>query len=403
MPLTDTKVKTAKAKDKSYKLADGRGMYLLVNPTGSKYWQYRFRINHKQGTYQIGTYPDTSLQKAREELQLARDKVNQGINPIEIKKERKASTEREEHRFSYYYEEWLKKQNFAPSTLKDLKLRVKKNLKPHMDKRQVDEFTTQDLLKILRRITDRGARETALRVAGILKQVFNDILLLEIIDTNPAVGLADLLPKPDPKAAENFSHIDNEADLKRLLVALAEVRPRQDYCVTMALRLMPLVFLRPGNIRFLRWEYVDFDKAQIKIPPSEMKRNIEHVVPLSTQAIEILKHVYELTGDDEYVFSTNRGNGKPMSENTTTKAIQTVVDTDTGNPFGKDFMTSHGFRHTASTFLNEKGFDPDVIELQMAHMSKDRIRATYNKAQWMDKRTQMMQEWADYLDQLKAS
>ena len=132
-----------------------------------------------------------------------------------------------------------------------------------------------------------------------------------------------------------------------------------------------------------------------------MKRNIEHIVPLSYQAFEILQHVYELTGEDDYVFSTNRGRGNPMSENTTTKALQTVIDPDTGKPFGKDFITSHGFRHTASTLLNELGYDPDVIELQMAHMNKDRIRATYNKAQWMEKRIQMMQEWADYIDGLK--
>ena len=402
MLLTDTKVKTAKSRTKPYKLTDGRGMYLLVQPNGSKYWQYRFRIRGKQGTYQIGSYPDVSLSKAREELQLAREKVSQSINPVELKRERKASTEREEHRFSYYYDEWLKKQNFAPSTLNDLKLRVKKNLTPFIDKKRVDELTTRDLLEILRRISDRGARETALRVAGILRQVFNEILLLNVIDNNPATGLTELLPKPDPKAASNFSHINNEADLRRLLISLNEVRPRQDYCVRMALKLMPLVFLRPGNIRFLRWQYVDFDKQQIQIPASEMKRNIEHVVPLSRQALEILKHVYELTGDDEYVFSTSRGHGKPMSENTTTKAIQTVVDPDTGEPYGKDFMTSHGFRHTASTLLNEIGYDPDVIELQMAHMSRDRIRATYNKAQWMERRIQMMQEWADYLDGLSS-
>jgi integrase len=403
MPLTDTKVKTAKPKDKPYKLSDGRGMYLLVNTTGSKYWQFHFRINGKQGTYQIGTYPDTSLKKARDELQLARDKVLQGLNPKEIKQERKASTEKEENRFNHYYVEWLKKQNFAPSTLKDLKLRVKKNLTPFMDKKQVDEFTTLDLLKILQRITDRGARETAIRVAGILRQVFNELLLLQIIENNPANGLTELLPKPNPADKKNFAHIDNEGDLQRLLQALDEVRPRQDYAVRMALKLMPLVFLRPGNIRFLRWEYVDFEKKTIKIPASEMKRNIEHTVPLSRQATTILKNIQELTGDDEYVFSTGRGNGKPMSENTTTKAIQTVTDADTGKPYGKDFMTSHGFRHTASTLLNEMGYDADVIELQMAHMSKDRIRATYNKAQWMDKRIAMMQEWADYLDKLRAS
>jgi integrase len=401
MALTDTKVKNTKSKAKPYKLTDGGGMYLLVRPNGSKYWQYRFRINNKQGTYQIGSYPDVSLKKARDEHKLAREHVAEGINPKAIKLERKAEEERNNHRFDHYYKAWLSNQNLAPSTLKDLKQRVKKNLTPFMDKKGVGEYTTLDLLKILQRVSERGARETAIKMAGVLRRVFNDILLLQLIETNPAAGLAELLPKPDPKKKKNFSHITNVHDLSNLLIAIDQVRPRQDYAVTMALRLMPLVFLRPKNIRYMKWEYVNFHTKQILFPAHEMKRNTDHVVPLSDQALKILKSIHELTGDDEYVFSTTRGNGKPMSENTTTKAIQTLIDPDTRNAYGKEFMTSHGFRHTASTFLNELGYDPDVIELQLAHINKDRIRATYNKAQWMEKRTQMMQEWADYLDQLK--
>jgi integrase len=400
MALTDTKIKAAKPKEKPYKIADGGGMYLLVNPNGSKYWQYRFRLSNKQGTYQIGSYPDVGLRKARDEHQLAREYVADGINPKEIKLQRKAKSERDNHRFSHYYEAWLKKQNLAPATLQDLKLRVKKNLTPYMDKKQVDEYTTLDLHKILQKITDRGARETALRVAGVLRKVFNELLLMQIIENNPAAGLAELLPQPDGKKKKHFSHIVKKEDFAKLLRSIDEPRARQDYSITMALKLMPLVFLRPGNIRHLKWTHIDWDKHQIIIPAEEMKRHYEHTVPLSTQAHTILKSIHELTGDGEYVFSTGRGKGKPMSENTTTKAIQTLIDPDTGDVYGKEFMTSHGFRHTASTMLNEMGYDPDVIELQMAHMSKDRIRATYNKAQWMEKRTQMMQEWADYLDGL---
>jgi integrase len=399
MPLTDTKVKTAKSKDKPYKLTDGGGMYMLIKPNGSKYWQYRFRLNQKQGTYQIGSYPDFSLKKAREDHQLARQYVAEGNHPKLIKAERKALEQKDQYRFSYYYKEWLAKQNLAPSTLKDLKQRVTKNLTPHMDKEEVSAYKTLDLLRILQQVSDRGARETAIKMAGVLRRVFNDILLLQIINTNPATGLAELLPKPDPMKKKQFSHLDNESDLKGLLIALDQVRPRQDYAVRMALKLMPLVFLRPGNIRFLRWVYVDFAKRIIKIPASEMKRRVELIVPMSKQAIAILKEMHELSGDDEYVFSTARGNGRPMSENTTTKAIQTVIHPDTGKPLGK-FMTSHGFRHTASTLLNERGYEADVIEIQMAHLNQDRIRATYNKAQWIDKRTLMMQEWADYLDGL---
>jgi integrase len=401
LPLTDLKVKTAKPQAKPYKLTDGGGLYLLVKLNGSKYWQYRFRINGKQGTYQIGTYPDTSIKKAREEHLLAREKVSEGVNPKELKQARKVSIERNEHRFSYYYDEWIKKQNLAPSTLGDLQQRVEKNLTPYLDKKRIDEWTTLDLLKILQQVSDRGSRETAIRMASILRRVFNDVLLLQIIDTNPANGLNELLPKPDPKLKKNFAHIDNEADLSRLLKALDEVRPRQDYVVRMALKLMPLVFLRPGNIRFLRWSYISFKDKTIVIPASAMKRNFEHTVPLATQAVAILKAVQELTGGDEYVFNTSRGNGKPMSENTTTKAIQTLIDPETGDPYGKESMTSHGFRHTASTLLNEMGYDPDVIELQLAHINKDRIRATYNKAQLMEKRIAMMAGWANYLDELR--
>ena len=401
MALTDTKVKAAKAREKPYKLTDGGGMYLLVKPNGSKYWQYRYRLNKKQGTYQIGSYPDISLKKARDEHQLAREHVAGGINPKTIKLERKAEEERKNHQFDYYYKAWLSNQNLAASTLKDLKQRVKKNLTPYMNKKGIGEYTTLDLLKILQRISDRGARETAIKMAGVLRRVFNDILLLQLIENNPAAGLAELLPKPDPKKKKNFSHITNPDELAKLLKTIDQVRPRQDYAVSMALKLMPLVFLRPKNIRYMKWEFIDFRKKQILFPASEMKRNADHVVPLASQALKILTAIHELTGGDEYVFSTGRGNGKPMSENTTTKAIQTLVDPDTGKPFGRDFITSHGFRHTASTMLNEMGYDLDVIELQLAHLSQDRIRATYNKAQWMEKRTLMMQEWADYLDELK--
>ena len=226
LPLTDLKVKTAKTQKKPYKVTDGGGMYLLIQPNGSKYWQYRFRIHGKQGTYQIGTYPDISLKKAREEHQLAREKVAEGINPKELKHARKVSIERHEHRFSYYYGEWIKKQNLASSTLSDLKQRVEKNLIPFLDKKRIDEWTTLDLLNILQQISDRGSRETAIRMASILRRVFNDVLLLQIIDTNPANGLNELLPKPDPKLKKNFAHIDNEADLSRLLKALDQVRPR---------------------------------------------------------------------------------------------------------------------------------------------------------------------------------
>jgi integrase len=250
-------------------------------------------------------------------------------------------------------------------------------------------------------MTDRGARETAKRMAGVLRRVYNEILILGVVDTNPAQGLAELLPVPDKHLKGNFGHITSPGEIKVLLQLIDSPSQRQDFATTQALRLMPLVFLRPRNIRFLKWEYIDFENNFINIPAREIKTRKPLTVPLAHQAVTILKDMEQLTGSFEYVFVSGHGKGKPLSENTTTNALKRFINPETGEPFGTGYMTSHGFRHMASTLLNEMGYDPDVIELQLAHINKDRIRATYNKAQLMDKRTQMMQEWADYLDGLK--
>jgi integrase len=306
-------------------------------------------------------------------------------------------------RFSYYANQWLEKQNLAESTYSDLKQRIEKNLIPYLDKKKVDEFTTADLLKIAQKMTDRGARETAKRLAGVLRRVYNEILILGIVDTNPAQGLAELLPKPDIRSKGNFGHITSPDEIKVLLQLINSPSKLQDFATTQALKLMPLVFLRPKNIRFLKWKYIDFNSSVINIPASEIKTRKPLTVPLAHQAVTILKSIEPLTGDLEYVFISGQGKGKPLSENTTTAALKRFINPATGEPFGTGYMTSHGFRHMASTLLNEMGYDPDVIELQLAHINKDKIRATYNKAQLMDRRIKMMQEWADYLDELRAS
>jgi integrase len=251
------------------------------------------------------------------------------------------------------------------------------------------------------RMTDRGAKETGHRMANVLRRIYNEILILGIVENNPAQGLSELLPRPDVRQKGNFGHVTTPDEIKVLLQQIDNPSARQDFATTQALKLMPLVFLRPKNIRFLKWEYVDFDNNVINIPASEIKTHKPLAVQLSYQAVAILKEIEPLTGDGEYVFVTSRGKGKPLRENTTTQALRRIINPGTGEPFGTGYMTSHGFRHTASTLLNELGYDPDVIELQLAHLNKERIRATYNKAQWMEKRTTMVQAWADYLDKLK--
>ena len=401
MSLTDTAVKNAKPEDKARKLSDGGGLYLLVKSTGYKSWKYDFRLDNTRGSYTIGNYPDIGLKLARQEHREARELVAMGINPKQIKIQRKVKDELKNKRFSFYMNQWLEKQVLAETTYTDLKQRIDKNLIPFLDTKYINEYTTADLLGVMLRMSKRGAKETAIRLANVLRRVFNEILVLGIIQNNPAQGLAELLPKPDKNLKSNYAHITNTSELKVLLQQIDSPSVKQDFAVTQALKLMPLVFLRPKNIRFLKWEYIDFENKVINIPASELKTRKALAVPLATQAITILKDINPLTGNGEYVFVTSRSNSVPLSENTTTYALRRFINPVTNEPFGTGYMTSHGFRHTASTMLNELGFDADIIELQLAHTNKDSIRATYNKAQWMEKRINMMQAWADYLDGLK--
>ncbi|WP_299769706.1 integrase arm-type DNA-binding domain-containing protein [uncultured Pseudoteredinibacter sp.] len=400
MPLNNTGVKNAKPKDKPYKLTDQGGLYLMVRPTGTKTWKYDFRINNTRGSYTIGSYPETSLQEARAKHLEARKLVQEGQNPTGEKQAKRLKAQLNQKRFSHYADQWIKKQNLAKSTEKDLKQRISTNLTPYLDKKPIESFNTRELLDVLTPISDRGARETAIRLAGVLRRIFNELLILGLINNNPAQGLAELLPKPDHRSKKNFGHITDIEDLKNLMQQIYTPRPRQSPIVGYALKLMPLLFLRPKNIRFLRWEQIDFEDAMLTIPGDEMKAGKELKVPLATQAVALLKKAQELTGGKEYVFLTSHGHGKPMSENTTTAALKRLTNPKTGKAYGTGFMTSHGFRHTASTFLNEMGFSADAIELQLAHVSEDRVRSTYNKAQLMDERVKMMQNWADFVDQL---
>lgn len=401
MSISHTAASNAKPKDKLYKIFDGGGLYLQVNPSGYKCWKYDYRIGSTRGTYTIGNYSDITLKAAREAHRKARELVAIGINPKRIKDQQLIDSDLNDKRFSHYATTWLDKQNLAESTYSDLKQRIDKNLIPYLDKKLVNEFSTADLLKIMLKMSDRGAKETAQRMAGVVRRIYNEVLILGIVENNPAQGLAELLPKPNMRTKGNFGHITSPDEVKILLQQIYKPSKRQDFATTQALKLMPLVFLRPKNIRFLKWEYINFTDKVINLPASELKTWKELTVPLSTQALAILKEIQPLTGDAEYVFISSHGKGKPISENTTTKALQRIVNPATGKPFGTGYMTSHGFRHMASTMLNELGFDPDVIELQLAHINKDRIRATYNKAQLMNKRTTMMQAWADYLEELR--
>ncbi|RUO18049.1 tyrosine-type recombinase/integrase [Aliidiomarina haloalkalitolerans] len=401
MPLTQAQIKNAKPKSKVYKLFDGGGLYLQVKPTGYKAFKYDYRIDGTRGTYVIGEYPLHSLKEARELHMEARKLVDKGIHPKSHRDELRIQDSHNSKRFSQYAEEWVSKLNLAETTEKDLRQRIEKNLYPYMDKKPMGQFTTIEIFDILKKVSDRGAVETAVRLASVLKRIYDELLILRLIDTNPAAGVATLLPKRRKGVDQNFGNIQDEKELASLLHQIHNPRSRQDYAVTQALKLMPLVFLRPRNIRFLKWEYVDFEDKLIRIPASEMKSRKPHDVPLANQAIEILRDIQQLTGKKELVFVATKGINKGLSENTTTKALQRLINPNTGEPFGSGYVTSHGFRHTASTHLRELGYESDIVELQLAHVKRDKVEAAYNKAKLMSRRREMMQAWADYLDDLR--
>lgn len=390
--LTDAKVKNIKPKDKPFKVSDGGGLYVYVSKSGTKSFRYDASVNKKRFTITIGTYPSTSLLDARNKHDEDRLLIKKGIDPRNSLPESKP--------FSYYAAEQMKTLKLQEGTYVKRLGRMRMYLFPALDKTPVKDITTLELLSLIKPIAESGKYDTAKRLSSYCSQTFDYMLTLQIITSNPAEGLKRLLPKGEESS--NFAHITNLDDIRMFLRAMES--QKGDYAVKMALQFQTLVFLRPYNVRFLKWEHIDLDKKLITIPAEDMKMKRSHKVPLSTQALAILKNMYRLTGSCKYVFLTSismNKDKKPMTENTLNVAITRLVDPRTNKMFGRGFLTSHGIRHTASTQLNELGFNSDAIELQLAHASKDRIRGVYNKAELLPQRTDMMQSWADYLDELK--
>lgn len=390
--LTDAKVKNLKPKDKSYKVADGGGLYLFISKTGTKSFRYDTALNGKRFTVTIGTYPSITLADARKKHEDDRLLIKKNVDPRAVPSKTKL--------FSYYAAEQMKTIQLADGTYKKRLDRMQMYLFPELDKTDVLTVTTLDLLKLIKPIAEAGKDDTAKRLSYYCKQTFDYLLTLQLITNNPAEGLQRLLPKVTKP--QNFAHLTDVEDIKLFLKAMEQ--QKGDFAVKMALRFQTLVFLRPFNVRFLKWSYVDFTNKLITFPAEDMKMNRNHKVPLSAQALQILHQMQPLTGKYEYVFLTSisiNASKKPMTENTLNVAITRLVNPDTNEEFGRGFLTSHGIRHTASTQLNELGFNADAIELQLAHAPRDRVRAVYNKAELMPERIKMMQAWADYLDELK--
>ena len=393
MALTAIQVKNAKATDKPQKLTDGGGLYLLVQTSGAKYWRMDYRFAGKRKTLALGIFPDVSLLDAREKREQARKLLASDTDPSAAKQEQKAAiVAMNENSLEAVGREWLAKfsQNWKESHTYTIRTRLENDVFPWLGARPIGEIRAPELLATLRRIESRGALDAAHRVRSFCGQIFRYAIATGRAERDPS---ADLKGALTPHKGKSLAAITEPLEIGKLVRDIASYKG--SFVVCCAFKLAPMVFLRPIELAGAEWEHIDLDKAEWRIPADKMKMGRAHIVPLATQAVAILRELHPLTGAGKFVFPSIRNpTTHSMAKNTIMAAIRAL-----GYENGQ--MTAHGFRHMASTVLNEQGFSADVIERQLAHKGRG-VRAVYNAAEYLPERRRMMQHWADYLDGLAA-
>lgn len=392
MPLTDTKVRNAKAQAKPYKLADEKGLFLLVTPAGSKGWRVKYRWQGKEQLLSCGVYPDVSLAAARQARDELREQLAAGVNPsLERKQAKLLASQAAADSFEAVANEWMVKHagEWTPIYAQRMADRLAKDVFPWLGARPISEIRASELLAVLRRIESRGALVIAKRMRQSCGGIFRYAVATGRAERDIAVDLKDALKSG---AERHHASIIEPKAVGGLLRAIDGYKG--EFISGCALRLAPLVFVRPGELRHAEWKEIDLDAAEWRLPAEKMKARVPHVVPLSQQAIAVLRELQPLTGKGKYVFPGVRSRQRPMSENTVLAALRRMG-------YLKDQMTGHGFRSMASTLLNEQGWNKDAIERQLAHGERNKVRAAYNYAEHLPERRRMMQAWADYLDNLK--
>ena len=397
--LTDIKIRAAKAREKPYKLFDERGLYLLVSPSGAKLWRLKYRFGGKEKTLALGVYPETPLatkranageekiRGARERRDDARRMLHDGVDPSAEKKLRvREQRIRAENTFEIIACEWHEKRfsGWTPSHARQVFESLEKNAFPYLGDRPIAEIKPPELLDVLRKIERRGAHEVASRVKQRCRQVFQYAIATGRAESDPSRDLDGALKTPQHK---NYAAL-GAAELPEFLGKLEAYDGHLQ--TRLALRFLALTFVRTGELRAAEWTEIDEKAVEWRIPKERMKMREEHIVPLSKQALTVLAELRTLNGHRRYVFTNLANPEKCMSENTILFALYRM------GYHGR--ATGHGFRATASTILNEQGVKPDVIERQLAHAERNKIRAAYNRAQYLPERRRMMQRWADYLD-----
>ncbi len=392
MSLTDAKIRNTKAGSKPIKMADGGGLYLEVRPTGAKLWRFRYRIAGKENIFAIGEYPGTALSEARAEHVKARVLVKQGVHPSHSRRAQRLANDAENaNTFEAVAREWISKKatRWTPYYLRQVENVLSADVFPHVGMLPIRNVTAAHLLAIIQRIESRNASTVALLVRQWTSAIFRYAVATLRADNDPAAALRGAIHRPK---------VEHHKPLSRQQIAgfIAELDRYGGYRTTViALRLMLLTFVRTVELRKATWDEFHMDNAEWRIPAERMKMREPHFVPLSVQAVSLLRELHIYTGARGILFPNYRTPNDFMTATTLNRALERMGL----NGRGSIGFSAHGFRATASTLLNEMGYRSDVIERQLAHAERNKVRASYNQAEYMAERKLMMQEWADFLEQ----
>ena len=386
--LTDSLCRSLKPKDKNYIQTDGHGMGIEVYPNGNKYWRLRYRIAGKPKLISLGVYPEISLKEARDKALELRKLIKEGIDPsIQRKKEKVESREKVENTFEKIAMEYLKKKEAILSLRyqKNIFKRLRMNIFPVLGSMPIKDITSQNLLNVLRGIESRGAIETAHRISQEVGQVFRYAIATGRAEHDITADLRGAITPAKETHYAYFSEKELAEFLKKLEIFKIALNTK------LAWKLLILTFVRSGELRGAKWDEFDFEKKEWRIPAERMKMKEQHIVPLSEQTLKILEEIKSISLGSELLFPCRTDITKPISDNTLSKALR-----DNGY---RGLATPHGMRATASTILNENGFPADVIERQLAHCERNKIRAAYNHAMYLSERRKMMDWWGNYIEE----
>ena len=411
MALTDATIRNSKPAEKQFKVSDAGGLYLLVKPSGAKLWRLKYRIDGKENVYAIGEYCEApkgekeaeaanrkasgrfTLAEARQEAHRCKGLIKQGIHPAHHRQATRAMQSAENaNTFEAVAREWIekKKPHWTPYYLRQVERFLTADVFPYVGTMPIRTVTAAHLLEIIRRVEKRGASTVALLVRQWASAIFRYAVATLRADTDPAAALKGAIHRPKVEHNKPLSR----ADIPRFMKALEEYGGYRTTVI--ALRLALLTFVRTVELRAAKWEEIDLDRAEWRIPAERMKMREPHIVPLSRQAVELLRELETYTGGRGFLFPNYRNPKTCMTATTLNRALERMGFN------GKDSMgfSAHGFRATASTILNELGYRPDVIERQLAHAERNKVRASYNQGEYLAERTAMMQAWADLADEM---